>query len=122
MTVAEVIEALQGVEPSLQVTVDGYKVESIEGDTYYDEDTGEDYSEIDIRTEEVKHRRRKCPFRKITTNVSFKMDKAGNMSPMKTVEEFGPCYEDDCPYYDTIFGQEGEFRCRRVAIEGSKAK
>lgn len=122
MKVAEVIEALQGVEPSLQVTVDGYKVESFEGDTYYDENTGEDYSEIYIRTEEVKNRRLKCPFRKITTNVSFKMDKEGNMSPMKTVEEFGPCYKDNCPYYDTIFGAEGEFRCRKVAIEGSKAK
>ena len=122
MTVAEVIEALQGVEPSIQVTMDGYKIESIEGDTYYDEDTGEDYSEIYIRTEEVKPRRLKCPFRKITTNVSFKMDKEGNMSPMKTVEEFGPCYKDNCPYYDTIFCEEGEFRCRRVAIEGSKSK
>lgn len=122
MTVAEVIEALQGVGPSLQVTVDGYKVENIEGDTYYDENTGEDYSEIYIRTEEVKNRRLKCPFRKITTNVSFKMDKEGNMSPMKTVEEFGPCYKDNCPYYDNIFSSEGEFRCRKVGIEGSKAK
>lgn len=102
MTVAEVIEALQGIEPSMQVSVDGYKVESIEGDTYYDENTGEDYSEIYIRTEEVKNRRLKCPFRKITTNVSFKMDKEGNMSPMKTVEEFGPCYEKNCPYFNRV--------------------
>ena len=102
MTVAEVIEALQGIEPSMQVTVDGYKVESISGDTYYDESTGEDYSEIYIRTEEVKHRRLKCPFRKITNHVSFKMDKEGNISPMKTVEEFGPCYEKNCPYFNRV--------------------
>ena len=102
MTVEKIIGALQGLDPQLQVTVDGYKIESIEGDTYYDENTGEDYSEIYIRTEEVKHRRLKCPFRKITTNTSFKMDKEGNMSPMKTVEEFGPCYEKSCPYFNKI--------------------
>ena len=124
MTVAEIIEALQGFEESIQVTAGGYRVKSIDGDTYYDENTGEEYSEIYIRTEKekVEHRRLKCPFRKITTNVSFKMNKEGNMSPMKTVEEFGPCYKDNCPYYDTIFSSEGEFRCRKVGIEESKAK
>ena len=71
---------------------------------------------------EEKTAARKCPFRKITTNEEYVIDKDGNMGPQKTVEEFGPCYEDNCPYYDTIFCEEGEFRCRRVAIEGSKAK
>lgn len=114
MTVAEVIEALQGVDPSMQVNVDGYKVKSIEGDTYYDESTGEDYSEIYIRTEEVKSRNLKCPFRKITTNVSFKMDKEENIIPMKTVEEFGPCYKENCPYYAPNMDECGIFGCMKT--------
>lgn len=64
---------------------------------------------------------RKCPFKKITTNESIKVDKDGTMSPMKTVEEFGPCYEDNCPYYDTIAESAGFFCCRKtVNKEGEK--
>lgn len=108
MTVEQVIEALQGIEPSIQVTVDGYKVESIEGDTYYDENTGKDYSELYIRTEKTAHRNRKCPFRKITTNEGFTIDKDGNMSPLKTVEEFGPCYEKNCPYFNRFLAEDDD--------------
>lgn len=116
MTVAELISKLQCIEPSLDVYIDGHRVKHTEGAIYPSE------KGVNFETSKTKREERKCPFRKITTNESIKMDKNGIMSPMKTVEEFGPCYEDNCPYYDTIFSAEGEFRCRRVAIEGSKAK
>ena len=115
MKVIELIARLQIFEPELHVFVDGHDIKGGEGSIY-----AESHGVI-IRTEKTSRESRKCPFRKITTNESIKVDKDGTMSPMKTVEEFGPCYEKNCPYYDTIAESAGFFRCRKtVNKEGEK--
>ena len=113
MTVVELITRLQVFEPELQVLIDGHDIKSGEGAIY-----AESYGVI-IRTKKTSRESRKCPFRKITTNEEYVIDKDGNMGPQKTVEEFGPCYEDNCPYYDTIAESAGFFRCRKTK-EGEK--
>lgn len=120
MTVDEVLKALAQVDGQLKVTVNGYEVTKIESDTFYDSGTGEEYDTLDIFTAEVKPDRLKCPFRKRTRTTSNMA--ASPMGNYETTEEFEDCYKKGCPYYETIFCEEGEFRCRKVAIEGSKAK
>jgi hypothetical protein len=120
MTVDEVLKALAPLDSQLKVTVNGYEVTKIESDTFYDSETGEEYDTLDIFTAEVKPDRLKCPFRKRTRTKSNMA--ASPMGNYETIEEFEDCYKKGCPYYETIFCEEGEFRCRKVAIEGSKAK
>ena len=120
MTVDEVLKALASVDGRLKVTVDGYEVTKIESDTFYNSETGEEYDTLDIFTAEVKPNRLKCPFRKRTRTTSNMA--ASPMGNYEMTEEFEDCYKKGCPYYETIFCEEGEFRCKKVAIERSKAK
>lgn len=53
MAVKELIEALQGLDPSMSVIIDGRKLKSIDWDEYYDESTGDDYQVVNFVLEEL---------------------------------------------------------------------
>lgn len=108
MTVAELISKLQCIEPTLDVYIDGHRMKYTEGAIYASANG------VNFETSEAKRGKRKCPFRKITTNEIIKMDQDGTMSPMKTIEEFGPCYEENCPYYAPNMAECGMFRCMKT--------
>ena len=54
MTVKELIEALQCLDPSMSVIVDGRKLKSVEWDEYYDESSGDDYTVVNFILEDNK--------------------------------------------------------------------
>ena len=122
MIVKEVIEALSSADPNLIVSLNGYEVTEIKTDTFFDPESGEEYDTLDMLTKkEVKYHKLKCPFRKRTRTISNIA-----LGPMahEMDEEFADCYGSDCPCYEMAREEQGvlRFRCRKAAIEGSKAK
>ena len=48
MTVKELINELEALDPSMIVVIGGRKLQSVEWDTFYDESTGDDYQVVDF--------------------------------------------------------------------------
>ena len=48
MTVKELMNELEALDPSMLVVIEGRKLKSVEWDTFYDESTGDDYQVVNF--------------------------------------------------------------------------
>ena len=48
MTVKELINELDALDPSMLVVIEGRELKSVEWDTFYDESTGDDYQVVNF--------------------------------------------------------------------------